>query len=520
MSMSYVGATISIWIIIVVLLLLLGWKLMDWIWLRPKKLEKVLIRQGFAGNSYRILYGDLKDRAAMREKAISKPMNFSNHIAPRVIPSVHHTIQNYGKNSFMWLGPIPRVHIMDPEELKTVFSLINDIQKPTLSPLVRLLVDGLAFHEGPKWVKHRKIINPAFHLEKLKDMEPAFYHSCNDMVSKWENMVYVEGSCELDVMPFLQNMAADVISRTSFGSNYEKGEKIFKLQTELANLVLQSTLRIYIPGWRFLPIKSNNKMKEISKEITTLVLGTINEREKSMKAGEAIQTDLLSLLMEFNLNEIKQHGNNKDIGMSIEDVIAECKLFYIAGQENIATLLVWTMVLLSSYSEWQEHARAEVFEIFGTKKPDHDGLSRLKVITMILNEVLRLYPPTNMLDRLVKKETRIGKFTLPAGVMLGLPIILIQRDPKLWGEDADEFKPERFSEGVSKATKNPMAFVPFGWGPRICIGQNFAMVAVKLALSMILQRFSFELSSSYTHAPTAFITTKPQHGAHIILRKL
>ena len=81
-------------------------------------------------------------------------------------------------------------------------------------------------------------------------MVPAFYHSCDEMISKWESMVSVEGFCELDVMPYLQNMTADVISRTAFGSSYEKGKKIFKLQTELGEMVMQSTLGIYIPGWR------------------------------------------------------------------------------------------------------------------------------------------------------------------------------------------------------------------------------------------------------------------------------
>ncbi|XP_023536195.1 cytochrome P450 CYP72A219-like [Cucurbita pepo subsp. pepo] len=517
--MACVTATVSIWIA-VVSLVVLGGKLLNWIWLRPRRLEKFLRQQGFAGNSYRILYGDLKDRDAMREQAISKPMNFSNDIAPRVIPSVHHTIQKYGKNSFMWFGPIPRLHIMDPEQLKTVLTLINDIQKPLMYPHLKLLTNGLINHEGEKWVKHRKIINPAFHLEKLKVMVPAFYHSCYDMVSKWESMVFENGSCELDVMPYLQQMAADVISRTAFGSSYEKGKKIFKLQTELAGLVNQTIMGIFIPGWRFLPTKSNRKMKEISKEITTLILRIINEREKSMSAGEAMHSDLLGILMESNLNEIGRHGNNKDIGMSIDDVINECKTFYIAGQETTATLLTWTVILLSSYSEWQDRARAEVFEIFGNKKPDFDGLSRLKVVTMILNEVLRLYSPASILGRRVKKETKVGNFTIPAGVFLGLPITLLHRDPELWGEDAGEFKPERFSKGVSKATKNPNAFIPFGLGPRICIGVNFAMIEAKMALSIILQRFSFELSPSYTHAPIAAMTVQPQHGAHIILHKL
>lgn len=134
---------------------------------------------------------------------------------------------------------------------------------------------------------------------------------------------------------------------------------------------------------------------------------------------------------------------------------------------------------------------------------------------MILYEVLRLYPTIVMLARSVHNKTKIGNLSLPAGVMLCLPTVLVHQDHELWGDDASEFRPERFSEGISKATKGRVSFFPFGWGPRIS-----AMMEAKMALTTILQRFSFELSPSYRHAPTPVITLQPQYGAHLIVHTL
>ncbi|XVF18415.1 hypothetical protein REPUB_Repub11eG0019500 [Reevesia pubescens] len=506
--------------VVVGVVMIWGWRILNWVWLNPKRLEKCLRQQGLTGNSYRFLSGDIKESFALSKQARAKPMALTDDIAQYVAPFLHQTVKNYGKNSFLWIGPIPRVTIMDPEEIKEIFTKIDDFQKTNTNPLVRLLVSGLVNLDGDKWAKHRKIINPAFHQDKLKNMLPAFYESCVEMTSKWEKMVFVEGSTELDVWPYLVNLTRDVISRAAFGSSYEEGRRIFYLIEEQTNLTMQVVQSVYIPGWRFLPTKTNRKMKVIHKDINDSLKTMIKKREKAIKAGGVGNDDLLGILVESNIREIQAHGDHKNMGMSIGDVIEECKLFYIAGQETTSVLLVWTMILLARHPNWQTKAREEVLQVFGDSKPDSDGLNRLKVVPMILYEVLRLYPAVVALARFIPKEIKLGNLLLPAGAEISLPILLIHHDQELWGDDAHEFKPDRFSEGVSKATKGQVAFFPFAWGPRICIGQNFALMEAKMALAMILRQFWFELSPSYAHSPCTTITLRPQRGAHIILHKL
>nr|APZ88352.1 cytochrome P450 CYP72A509 [Eleutherococcus senticosus] len=503
-----------------IVVVIFGWRIFNFLWLRPKKLEKILRQQGFDGNSYRLLFGDLKDTAEIRKEAKSKPINLCDDILPRAAPVIHNTFKKYGKDSFVWLGPKPLVYITDPDDIKEVLNKFYQFQKPRGgNPLTKLLATGLLDAEGDRWVKHRKIINPAFHLEKLKNMLPAIYLSFSEIMSKWEEMVLTKGRCELDVWPYLETFTSDVISRTAFGSSYEEGRRIFQLQKEQAELVLQASQTIYISGMRFLPTTRNKRMKEINKEVKAALRGIISKRLKGMEAGECSHDDLLGILLDSNSKEIKQHGS-KDFGMTIDEVIEECKLFYFAGQETTSNLLVWTMILLSQHPHWQESAREEVLLAFGNNKPDLDGLNHLKVVNMILLEVLRLYPPGVTLGRTIYEEIKLGQKSLPAGVLIQLPIIILHHDQEIWGDDAKEFNPERFSEGVLKVTKGKVVYFPFSWGPRICVGQNFAMLEAKMALAMILQRFSFVLSPSYTHAPHPILTLQPQYGAHLVLQKL
>ncbi len=139
---------------------------------------------------------------------------------------------------------------------------------------------------------------------------------------------------------------------------------------------------------------------------------------------------------------------------------------------------------------------------------------------MILNEALRLFPPALDQVREVAMDVKLGDLDIPKGSTLYFPRLFIHHDPELWGTNVHEFKPERFANGVAKATKHPLAFMPFSFGPRFCVGQRFAMEEAKSILVVILRRFRFQLSSNYRHAPCFRGTLKPKYGVLVMLESL
>ncbi|XP_066309239.1 cytochrome P450 CYP72A616-like [Miscanthus floridulus] len=499
-----------------------AWRALDRFWLRPRRLGRALRSQGLPGTAYRFPSGDMREFLRVAAAANSEPIPLaaSHAVAPRALPFDHSITRQHGNLAVTWYGPEPRVIMNDPKLMREILANKHGVfgkQKSVLW-VERLLANGLTTHQGEKWATHRRIINNAFHLEKLKRMLPAFAACCSELIRRWENSVGSKGMQEIDVWPEFQNLTGDVISRAAFGSSLSEGRRIFQLQSEQAQNAVNMANRMHIPAYRFLPTKLNKRMKENAREVETLLKGIISKRERAMKDG-LDNDDLLGLLLESNTKETQESGSTKAV-MSTEDMIGELKLFYFAGMETTAVLLTWTMVLLSMHPEWQDRAREEVLRIFGKNQPDSDGMNQLKSVTMILHEVLRLYPPILLLGRETYQETELGGVRYPPGVVFSLPIVCIHHNQGVWGEDADEFRPERFAEGVSKASKDAPAFFPFGWGPRICVGQNFALLEAKMGLAMILQHFLFELSPSYTHAPCAVSTLQPQYGAQIKLKKL
>ncbi|KAE8710156.1 CYP749A22 protein [Hibiscus syriacus] len=232
------------------------------------------------------------------------------------------------------------------------------------------------------------------------------------------------------------------------------------------------------------------------------VMRIVEKREERVKLGDIdnFGNDFLGLLLQayYDVDENKR--------ILVQDLIDECKAFYISGQETSNSLISWTVLLLAIHTDWQDKAREEVIKLFDSH---------------IINETLRLYPPAVGILRRCESEVKLGKFTLPANLQLFFPSLAVHHDPEIWGDDAHLFKPERFSEGVAIATNNNVtSYFPFGIGPRTCVGSNFAIVGAKIVLTMILQRYIFVVSPVYVHSPVFNSLIVPQHGIQVILLSL
>ncbi|CAN6179347.1 unnamed protein product [Urochloa humidicola] len=510
--------------------------LVPWLWAalrhlvwRPYAVARAFARQGIHGPPYRFFYGNSSEAKAMIAAAGSDVLDRSSHdIVPRVMPHYRSWTSRHGKVFVSWSGARPTLCAGTYDMVKRVLSDKSGLYpKPDPGPtILSLLGMGLVFTEGEIWARHRRVVHPAFAMDKLKSMAGTMAACAGEVVRDWEARALGAGAGEVTVEVGRQftELTADVISHTAFGSSYRRGKEVFMAQRELQGIAFAAINSVRVPGMGYVPTKANVRRWQLERKVRDTLMAIIGERLASAsEARGSYGSDLLGLMLEANA--AAGDGAKKAAAkMSMDEIIDECKTFFFAGHDTTSHLLTWAMFLLGTHPEWQNRLRKEVLRECGSgggAPPIYgDALGKLKLVTMVLYETLRLYGAVSMIARVAAADAELCGVKVPRGTVVTIPIAMLHRDEEVWGADAGEFNPERFRDGVGRAAAIPGALLAFSAGPRSCIGQDFAMLEAKATLALILRRFEFEVAPEYVHAPADFLTLQPLQGLPIVLKLL
>ncbi|XP_030529137.1 cytokinin hydroxylase-like [Rhodamnia argentea] len=506
--------------ILVVLLSLLikgAYETISCYWWTPRRIKKIMERQGVRGPTPRLLVGNILDMASLVAKSTSDNMDSIRHdVVPRLLPHYVLWSQQYGKRFVYWNGTEPRMCLTETELIKELLSKYSTLSgKSWLQQQgsKHFIGKGLLMANGDDWYHQRHIVAPAFMGDKLKSYAGYMVECTNQMLQSLREAVD-SGQTEFEISEYMARLTADIISRTEFDSSYEKGKQIFHLLTLLQHLCAQASRHLCLPGSRFFPSKYNREIKSLKMEVERLLMEIIQSRRDCVEVGRSSSygNDLLGML----LNEMQKKRSGSGFSLNLQLIMDECKTFFFAGHDTTALLLTWTVMLLASNPSWQERVRKEVAQVCNGANPSVEHLSKLTLLNMVINESLRLYPPASVLPRMAFEDIKLGDLHIPKGLSIWIPVLAIHHSEELWGEDANEFNPERFTS----KTFAPGRFIPFAMGPRNCVGQSFALMEAKIILAMLISRFSFTIAESYRHAPVIVLTIKPKYGVQICLKPL
>ncbi|CAL0305359.1 unnamed protein product [Lupinus luteus] len=508
------------------------------IWFKTQRVRRKLQKQGMKGPPPSFLHGNLPDmqRIQAHAKSLAKAPNcnhsdqfLAHDYTSTLFPYFELWRKQYGPLYTYSTGMKQHLYVNQPElvrELNRYMSL--DLGKPTYvtNKLAPLLGNGILRANGLSWAHQRKLVAAEFFMDKVKGMVGLMIESAQPLLTKWEQMIEGQGSganaiAEVKVDEDLRELSADVISRVCFGHSYSKGKEVFSKLRSMQKAMSKEGGFLFAPTG-FCNIlnfssKKQNEINSLETEIESLIWELVKERKRECSEDSSLSSekDLMQLLLESSMSD---ENVGKEYSKSF--IVDNCKNIYFAGHETTAVAASWCLMLLALHPEWQDRIRVEVSQHCPNGIPDVDSLPLFKTVTMVIQEVLRLYPPAAFVSREAYEDIKIGDLNIPKGVCVWTLIPTIHRDPKVWGPNANEFKPERFSEGVSKACKIPHAYVPFGAGNRLCLGKNFAMVQLKVVLILIISKFSFTLSPGYMHSPAYAMIVEPGHGVHILIQKI
>ncbi|KAA8534507.1 hypothetical protein F0562_032024 [Nyssa sinensis] len=482
--------------------------------LKPEKLRSKLRKQGISGPPPSLLLGNIRDMKKAQSTITKEEDKLITHNCSSILfPYFDEWRNQYGSTFMFSLGNIQLLYMNHPDVVKEISTCTSlDLGKPSYQHKEHgpLLGQGILTSNGAIWVHQRKILAPEFYMERVKGLMNIMAESAVTLLNSWNDRIENEGGvADIKIDDYMRSFSGDVISRACFGSSYAQGEEIFLKLGALQEALSKRSWSRGIPGMRYLPTTSNRRTWRLEKEVHALILKVVKER------GEAAsEKDLLQMILEG--------ATSSDLSQEAMDrfIVDNCKNIYLAGYETTAVSVTWTLMLLASNPEWQARVRAEVLEVCGGQLPNADILRKMKMLTMVIHESLRLYPPVPVVSREALQDMKFGDIHVPKGVNVWTILVTLHQDLDIWGPDANEFNPERFANGVTGACSLPHVYMPFGVGPRICLGQNFAIAELKILLALIVSNFSFSLSPKYRHCPALRLLIEPEHGVNLLVRRM
>ncbi|CAN1251638.1 Cytochrome P450 714A1 [Linum perenne] len=498
---------------------------------KPWRLRRKLVKQGIKGPSpSNSFIGNIPDINRIR---LSRPSTADataaggiDHDWPSMLlPHLRLWFNQYGQTFVYSTGNIQLLCTIDPDMVKEI-SLSTSLSLGRPSYLSRdfgpLFGNSIIASSGLVWSHQRKIIAPQFYLDKVKSMVSLMVESTDSVLTSWGARIDGEGGvADINIDPDVRSLSADIISRACFGSKYKAGEHIFSKLRTLQSLLAKGHAGIpvlrYVCICRHLPTRKNREIWKLERDINSMIVDVVKKR-----AAANSENDLLQMILEGATDAAAAAGgSNSTDSISLDKFIVDnCKAIYFAGQDTTSNTLSWTLMLLAAHPEWQARAREEVQQVCQDKLPDINAIRKMKTLTMVIQEALRLYPPAVFVVRELYQDIKFKNIVIPKGMNIQVPISIVQRNPELWGEDAHLFNPERFADGILGATSNAQAYIPFGVGSRVCVGQNFAMMELKVILSLLLLNFSFSLSPSYDHSPAFALVVQPGHGVRLLVKRI
>ena len=439
-------------------------------------------------------------------------------------------VANHGEYFGAFIGNIPTTMISDPDMIREIaVKQFPDFQDRTQSLAVpkfwTLSVNNAV---GAHWRFLRRTLTPTFSSGKMKKMEPIL-HKCLDSFIVVLDKTVSETDL-LNIQPVFEALTLDVVCSSSFGievnSQQNPDDPFVKNAKEAFSFNFGSNpfflLNFLFPESKHILKYFNTTDTKALKYIKEATQKVIDER----KALDSSQySDLLQLMIDAHKDS--DHDEDETAGLQTDgekkrpltddEILANSVMFLLAGYDTTASTLSWLTFCLATNLDVQNRLIREIDDSLGNKKPGYDSVFKLQYLDMVLSETLRLYSPAARINRQVVKDTVICGKKLPGGMSVTFPVSGLHRLPEFWPEP-EKFDPERFT-AENKEKRNKYTYMPFGVGPRNCIGMRLALLEVKMAIVTLLQRYRVEPTEKLQIPPkiSKGIIVKPAEGIWVKL---